>query len=121
MTKSNMNFVENILEIKDLNTAMKFKAFQPQDWRLFLGKYLFQRYLKVVADLAIIWTATLGLPHSICYAEYCEIKDQVYDHVINELKKQIDFPSNQSVSPKAKPPPYTKVSPIVRSSKWKIR
>ena len=31
MTKPNMNFVENILEIKDINTAMKFKMFQPKD------------------------------------------------------------------------------------------
>ena len=41
MTKPNMNFVENILEIKDLNAALKFKMFQPKDWKLFLGKYLF--------------------------------------------------------------------------------
>ena len=114
MTKSNMNFVENILEIKDLSTALKFKAFQPKDWRVFLGKYLYQRYLKVIADLAIIWSATLGLPHSICYAEYCDIKDQVYDHVINELKKQVDSSSDQSVTSKLKPPPYTKVSPVVQ-------
>ena len=43
MTKPNMNFVENILEIKDYDTALKFKMFQPKDWKLFLGKYLFQR------------------------------------------------------------------------------
>ena len=54
MTKPNMNFVENILEIKDYNTALKFKMFIPKDWKLFLGKYLFQRYLKVIADLVII-------------------------------------------------------------------
>ena len=55
MTKPNMNFVENILEIKDYDTALKFKMFQPKDWKLFLGKYLFQRYLKVIADIVIIW------------------------------------------------------------------
>ena len=53
--KPNMNFVENILEIKDMNTAVKFKMFQPKDWKLFLGIYLFQRYLKAIADLIIIW------------------------------------------------------------------
>lgn len=41
MTKPIMNFVENILEVKDINTTLKFKMFQSKEWILFLEKYHF--------------------------------------------------------------------------------
>lgn len=78
-------------------------------WKISLLKYI-----KVIADLVIIWEATHGLPHSICYSEYCEIKDQVCDHVINKLKKQIDLSPEKPTPSKDKPPPYTKVFPVVQ-------
>ena len=114
MTRPNMNFVENILETKSYDTALKFKMLQPKDWKLFLGKFLFQRYLKVIADLFIIWEATLGLPHPLSYAEYIDIKDQVYEHVFNKLRKQVDLHPPQSLSSK-RSPAYSRISPHVES------
>ena len=84
MTKSNMNFVENILEIKDLNTALKFKAFQPKDWRVFLGKYLYQRYLKMIACVShylvsYSWTSSFYL---LCWVLWHQSNTNVFGDVL---------------------------------------
>lgn len=120
MTKTNMNFIENVLEIKDYNTALKFHYFQPKDWSLFLGKYLFQRYLKVIAHLTVIWDVTLGRIFPVPYAMYCDAKDKQFEEILTNLISMLENSPGQSVNPPVssnrapKPPPYTKVSPAVK-------
>ena len=94
-----MNFNENIFDFKDYNTAIKYKYFQPKDWKLFLGKYLFHRYLNLNSHLDIIWELTLGRLFPIPYPNYCDAKDKQFEYTFNELKKQLDLPLDQSSIP----------------------
>lgn len=117
MHKTQVNFIENILEIKDFKSAMKYHYFEPKDWRSMLGKHLFMRYLKLIADLTIIWNLTLGKINPIPYKDYYDMKDRSYGYIISELKKHLDMPLEEpSTTPvmTEHPPPYTRMSPVVQ-------
>ena len=112
MTKTHVNFVERVLKIRYFNAAIKFKYFQPKNWKVF---YLFQRYLKLIVKLIIIWESILAVLYPVPYADYCEVNNRIFDHLFTELKKQVDLPSNQPVNLLAdQSSPDTKVSLTVQ-------
>ena len=117
MHKTQMNFIESILEIKDHKSAMKYHYFEPKDWKAMLGKHLFMRYMKLIADLIIIWNLTLGKMTPIPYKNYYDMKDRSYGYIICELEQQLEMAPEEPSTPPAmtdQPPPYTRVSPMVQ-------
>src|SRR5687768_18437018 len=122
MHKNQMNFIENILMIKDFKSAMKYHYFEFKDWISMLGKPLFMRYLKLIAELTIIWDLTLGKANPIPYKDYYEMKDRSYGYIISEMTKRLDLSTAEpSTTPiisehpiisnhpimTEQPPPYT--------------
>src|SRR6476659_6372098 len=56
--KKEINFIENIMVIKDVITLFKFFYFEPYQWVDYLGQMQFMTYHKFIIELNNIWTAT---------------------------------------------------------------
>jgi hypothetical protein len=103
-------FVQFMLKIETPEDITKYLSHFPNNWLNLLGRDNYVKYIPTICNLIIIWSLMLGRDDPVHYTEYYEMRDTVYEVVIEEFKSFIPLDDDLK---QLTPPKYSKHSPIV--------
>ena len=133
--KKEVDFIDNVLKIRDMDTLFQFYYYGPKQWIDFLGETPFLKHHKFLIKLHFIWLVTVHEGNPITWDLYMESRDDshagvtaVYMKEVNHIlvpyeKSPLKVPVISVKVPKVPvvtssvifPPAHTKVFPVIKA------